>query len=114
MDMSNLNPVIAQALAPFVQPAPVAAPKKPFYRDEMPSRVAGIPCLIGIRYYNRVEGSFSYMATSDWDYKGYTEVEFDVLDRRGRPAPWLERKMSDAERTLIELEIVAYYELSQC
>ena len=39
---------------------------------------------------------------SDLDCYGYSEVEFDVLDRNGRPAPWLEKKMSESERSEIE------------
>jgi hypothetical protein len=39
------------------------------------------------------------------DWYGYTECEFDILDRRGRPAPWLERKATDADRERITEEI---------
>jgi hypothetical protein len=39
------------------------------------------------------------------DYYGYTESEWVVLDRRGRPAAWLERKLTDAERSRIEQEV---------
>lgn len=50
-------------------------------------------------------GSLSACPSSD-DYYGYSEVEFDVLDRRGRPAPWLERKLTDADRERIEYEVL--------
>jgi hypothetical protein len=36
------------------------------------------------------------------DCYGYAEVEFDVLDSNGRPAPWLEKKLSEHERIEIE------------
>jgi hypothetical protein len=39
------------------------------------------------------------------DYYGYSESEWDVLDRRGRPAAWLERKLTDDDRQRIEQEI---------
>lgn len=34
------------------------------------------------------------------------EIEFTVLDRRGRPAPWLERKMTDHDLARIERQII--------
>lgn len=47
---------------------------------------------------------------SDLDCYGYADVEFDVLDRNGRPAPWLERKMSDSERMEIENLLVEEFD----
>lgn len=75
------------------------------YIAEIASRVAGIPCLIGVSHFDCVRGSYSYNAASDWDYYGYSESEWDVLDRRGRPAAWLERKLTDDDRQRIEQEI---------
>ena len=75
------------------------------YIAEIESRVAGIPCLIGVSHFDSVRGSYSYNAASDMDYYGYSESEWDVLDRRGRPAAWLERKLTDDDRSRIEQEI---------
>jgi hypothetical protein len=75
------------------------------YLAEIESTVAGIPCLIGVTEFSSVRGSYSYHADSDMDYYGYTESEWVVLDRRGRPAAWLERKLTDADRCRIEQEI---------
>jgi hypothetical protein len=75
------------------------------YITEIESRVAGIPCLIGVSHFDCVRGSYSYNAASDMDYYGYSESEWDVLDRRGRPAAWLERKLTSADRDRIEQEI---------
>ena len=75
------------------------------YLAEIESTVAGIPCLIGVTEFNSVRGSYSYYADSDMDYYGYTESEWVVLDRRGRPAAWLERKLTYAERSRIEQEV---------
>ena len=72
------------------------------YIAEIEHRVAGIPCLIGVTYYECVRGSFSYNADSDMDYYGYTEAEWDILDRRGRKAPWLERKATSKDIASIE------------
>lgn len=61
------------------------------------SRIAGIPCLIDVTHFQKVRGSFSREAASDMDYHGWTDIEFAVYDRKGRLAPWLERKMTDQE-----------------
>ena len=72
---------------------------------EIESRVAGIPCIIRVTNFESVRGSYSYNAPSDMDYYGYTESEWEVLDRNGRPAAWLERKLTDADRSRIDQEI---------
>ena len=79
---------------------------------EIETRVAGIPCIARVTHYFRKaphRGS-AHTCDSDMDYYGYTECEFDILDRRGRPAPWLERKASDEDRERIEQEITEQLE----
>jgi len=69
------------------------------------TRIAGIPCLIEADVIVQ-KGSYSRNAPSDWDYHGWVEVEsLIVLDRRGRPAPWLEAKMTDKDIQRIEEEL---------
>jgi hypothetical protein len=46
------------------------------------------------------------MCDSDWDCYGYTHIEFDVLDRKGYKAPWLERKMTLADKQRIDEELL--------
>ena len=36
--------------------------------------------------------------------------DWEVLDRRGRPAPWLERKLNDRERSRIDDEVFEHME----
>lgn len=79
------------------------------YIDTIEHRIAGIPCLIGIIDYQRVEGSYSQKDDSDLDYYGYTDCDYEVLDRRGRPAPWLEKKLTDKEAALIDERIEETY-----
>jgi hypothetical protein len=70
--------------------------------------IAGIPCLIRVDDYQVVKpwpGPASTAPSSD-DYHGYVEIDYTVCDRRGRPAPWLEDKMTDLEREKIEGDIV--------
>ena len=76
------------------------------YIAEIESRVAGIPCIIGVTEFSSVKGDSR--ADSDWDFYGYTESNWEVCDRRGRPAPWLARKLNDKESSRIESEINAY------
>ncbi len=75
--------------------------------NEIQTRVAGIPCIAKVTHFYRQapwRGS-AHTCDSDLDYYGYTECEFEILDRRGRPAPWLERKATDADRERVAEEI---------
>ena len=72
------------------------------------SKVAGIPCQIRVDEYTVVppwRGSASTCPSSDDFYIVYT-----VLDRRGREAMWLERKITAARDEQICEEIRGQYE----
>lgn len=44
---------------------------------------------------------------SDWDYYGgWFDVEFELYDRKGYRAKWLERKMTSADEDRIIQELV--------
>ena len=79
------------------------------YIAEIETRVAGIPCVIGVVDYINIAGSYSQNADSDWDYHGYSESEWVVCDRRGRPAPWLAKKLTSKIESEIEQEIAEYF-----
>lgn len=74
------------------------------------SRVRGIPCKIRIDHYRRVRGSFRRDAPSDMDYYGYTEMSWEVCDSRGRPAPWLAKKMTRKDDLLVEESVSVHME----
>jgi hypothetical protein len=75
---------------------------------QIQTRVAGIPCQIGVEsYFHQRPDRGSW--ESDWDYHGYTQTDWLILDRQGRPAPWLERKMTERDKDRIESEIDAYF-----
>jgi hypothetical protein len=57
--------------------------------------ICGIPCTLRIDGYENVPGRDTWDSADD--FHGWEEVEFTVCDQRGRPAPWLERKMSEAD-----------------
>lgn len=65
-------------------------------------RVAGIPCLIAVESWEpyvpaRTSGPPEHCYPAEGGCG-----EWRVLDRRGRPAPWLERKLTEAERARID------------
>lgn len=57
------------------------------------SSIAGIPCLIEITSFLDVPPNPSCWDSAD-DYYGYTEIEWEVYDRKGYKAAWLERKLT--------------------
>lgn len=72
----------------------------------METKVAGIPCQVRVGYVHVTKGNFSPRAETPDEYSGVREIEFDVCDRRGRPAPWLANKLTDEDRERIETEIL--------
>ena len=79
---------------------------------EIEHTVCGIPCLIGVSNYIRVRGSFNYNAPSDMDYYGYTECDWELLDRKGYRANWLAKKMTSRDEDSINEAISNYMESS--
>ena len=72
--------------------------------SDFASRVQGIPCTI------RVD-SYSPGCAASWDDPGEgPEFEYTICDRRGRPAPWLDRKVDDTDRELIEADLMHNYD----
>lgn len=72
------------------------------------TRIQGIPCQVNVTAFTRVspwKGS-AHTCPSSCDYYGYSEIEFDVYDRKGYRARWLERKMTLADKKRIESEIL--------
>ena len=71
------------------------------YLDKIETRIAGIPCLIGVTSYGRP----AYTAGAPENCAPGDCAEYDVLDMRGRPAPWLVQKIKMADDTRI-LELI--------
>ena len=55
--------------------------------EKIAFHIAGIPCLIGVIEFKFVKGNSR--ANSDWDFHGYTDIDFEILDRKGYKAAWL-------------------------
>jgi hypothetical protein len=68
------------------------------------SRIAGIPCQIGVVNYEKHAPMSVHKAHSDLEFYGYSEANYVVLDRRGRPAPWLQRKLDDDSSILEQID----------
>ena len=92
------HPIFQSLLAGICPPKKVAA--------DFESHVQGIPCGVVIIDCVVVAGSYSYNAPSDVDYHGYAEVEFELIDRKGYPAKWLEKMMTPADIERIDNEII--------
>lgn len=71
-------------------------------------RIQGIPCLIDVDRYEVVKGSFRWDEVSDLDYRGYTECEYTVYDRKGYKAAWLEAKITEEDDENICTAIAEY------
>ena len=65
------------------------------------ARIQSIPCQIRVDHCF-VQRPLGRSANSDWDCYGYSEIDFTVFDRKGYPATWLERKMTDRDTARIE------------
>jgi hypothetical protein len=63
------------------------------YKGILDTRIAGIPCKIGI-------------TSLTIDRRFGSEADFHVMDRRGRLAPWLDRKLTEGDYERIVDEIV--------
>lgn len=66
--------------------------------------IAGIPCSVRIDHFSKQKPDYTTWS-SDQDYYGYTEMDWVVCDQRGRPAPWLEKKIKQSDTDRIEKEI---------
>lgn len=73
--------------------------------------LAGIPCLIGVESYSGqkpFKGS-AHNCNSDWDYYGFEDIEYTILDRKGYKAEWLARKITPRIEEEINRKISDYF-----
>jgi hypothetical protein len=80
------------------------------YIAEIEHRIAGIPCLIGVTDYEGYSPAYvSGPPENCYPSEGGTG-DFEILDRRGYRAKWLERKLTAKEEDLIQEAIFEYME----
>lgn len=63
-------------------------------------RVCGIPALARVTDYT------PFSPSTWWRPSDGPDLEFEIRDSRGRPAAWLEAKLSQADRAVIGVEIL--------
>lgn len=69
--------------------------------------VAGIPCFARVNHFRERRGTFSPVALDPEEFYGSTELDYQILDRKGYRADWLERKMEKLDLTSeVEAEII--------
>lgn len=73
------------------------------------SRVCGIPCQIEVTYY--VNEPARLFGRPEDCYPAEFDVEYNILDRKGYRAEWLERKVKPSDEQKIIDEIV--YHMSE-
>lgn len=74
------------------------------------TRIHGIPCQVRVTHYCAADPRRTWGPPEQCWPAEPAEVEFEVLDSRGRTARWLERKMDDADTQAVEQEIIAAME----
>jgi hypothetical protein len=79
------------------------------YIAKIKTTVSGIPSIIGVISYHSAKPN-PRCHDSDVDFNGYIDIEFDVLDRGGRLAPWLTKKLTTNCTELLEEQIIKYFE----
>lgn len=89
-----------------IVPQPRARRPSKSISGDFTTTIAGIPCQIVVTHAHKQPASSSsrHKVDSDWDYYGYPEFEFEVYDRKGYPAPWLQNKMTPQDEERIERE----------
>lgn len=77
---------------------------------EFDSTVCGIPCIVRVTHWDAYDpGRYNGPPESCYPPEG-GEGEWEILDRKGQPAPWLERKMTDDDHEKIEAEVFNHME----
>lgn len=66
--------------------------------------ISGIPCRVELLSYRPYRDN-RRGHIDDWLPDDPVEIEFEVFDRKGYPAPWLAKKMTDKDIRRIEGEL---------
>ena len=60
----------------------------------------GLPCIAHVTNY------LPYTPATWWEPADGPEVEFELRDLRGRPAPWIEKRLKEKEREELEIDLM--------
>lgn len=78
---------------------------------EFEARVCGIPCIIRVTYWEAYLPAIIRADPGDSHPPEGGEGEWEILDRRGRPAPWLTAKMEKDRREWRRVEELVFDEM---
>ena len=73
-------------------------------------RVCGIPAIARVLHYRPYEPAYRRGHPDNWEPASPPEIDFEILDLRGRPAPWLDRKLNNEARARLERDLIEYLE----
>lgn len=77
---------------------------------EFSTTVCGIPCVVRVTYWDPYDPGY----TSGPPERCYPaeggDGEWEILDRNGRPAPWLENKMTERDKQILARKVFNYME----
>ena len=97
ISLSTIYRALSRALNTFKQPLPRPSPD-----HEFETRVCGIPCIVRIVHWEPFTPAHVNGPPEDCYPAEGGSAEWELLDRHGRRALWLERKMSPKDRSRLE------------
>lgn len=77
---------------------------------EFETYVSGIPCIVRVLSYEPYVPAYTSGPPESCYPEEGSESEWEVLDMSGRRAPWLEKKLTDADIDRIEQEVIDHME----
>jgi len=77
---------------------------------EFESTCCGIPCIIRVTHWEGYVPARLSGHPDNWAPSEGGEGAWEILDTKGRAAPWLEVKMTDEERVRIDEEVFEHME----
>ena len=77
---------------------------------EFESTCCGIPCIIRVTDWEGYIPAHLSGHPDNWAPSEGGEGEWEICDLRGRPAPWLERKMTSDDQSRIDQEVFEHME----
>lgn len=77
---------------------------------EFNTRAQGIPCIVRVTHYEPAVPAYLRGHPDGWEPGEPEAIELEILDSRGRRAPWLERKLDSSDWASLESQAVHHQE----
>lgn len=78
--------------------------------ETFPTTISGIPCQCHVLFFEPDEGAKLTGHPDTWEPASGGEFDFEILDRKGYRAEWLEAKLSRDDEVRLEREFLALAE----